>query len=198
MLEGVGHRRALGHNAEQTVVRHDNQRVHMRLQTLDAGFRIAHALAAFKHERLGNHADGQNAHVARNLRDHGRRAGAGAAAHAAGHEHQIAAFDGVGDILAVLLSSLLTDVWIRARAESLCDLLADLNLFIGLAEGKRLLIGIHGDEFHALQAGIHHAVDRIGARAANTYDLNRSKIAVFVHFVCIHFKFNHKASPSSV
>ena len=46
-----------------------------------------------------------------------------------------------------------------------------------------------------LQAGIHHAVDRVRARAANADDLNRSKIAVFVHFVCIHFEIQAQGIP---
>ena len=194
-LEGLGHGGALGDHAQQAVVGNHDQGIHVRLQALDAGFGVLHALTALEEEGLGDHADGQDAHVAGDLGDDGSRAGAGAAAHAAGDEHQVAALDGVGDVLAILLSSLLAHVRVRARAQTLGQLFADLDLVGRLAERQRLAVGIDGNEFHALQAGIHHAVDRIGARAAHADDLDCCKVVVLIG---VHFKFNHKASPSSV
>ncbi len=46
----------------------------------------AHPAHAFELERLGHDADGENAEFARSLGDNGRRARAGAAAHAGGDE----------------------------------------------------------------------------------------------------------------
>ena len=46
---------------------------------------------AFERERLGDHRDGQDAELLRDLRDHRRRAGAGAAAHAGGQEEHVGA-----------------------------------------------------------------------------------------------------------
>ena len=73
-----------------------------------------------------------------------------------------------------------------------------MNLIGCLAECKRLIIGVHRDKFHALQAGIHHAIHGVRTCAAYTDNLNCRKIGLFF-FAYIHlFKFNHKASPSSV
>ncbi len=49
-----------------------------------------HAVRAFEVEGLGDHADGQDAVLARRAGDDRRRAGAGAAAHAGGDEHHVA------------------------------------------------------------------------------------------------------------
>jgi hypothetical protein len=60
-------------------------------QLLDALQRDLHAAAAFERERLGDHGDGQDAHLLGQLRHHRRGAGAGAAAHAGGDEHHVGA-----------------------------------------------------------------------------------------------------------
>ena len=57
----------------------------------EAELGAARALAAFEEERLRHDADGERALFARELRDDGRRAGAGAAAHAGGDEHHVGA-----------------------------------------------------------------------------------------------------------
>ncbi len=62
----------------------------------------ARALASLEEERLGHDADGEGAFFARDLRDDGRRAGAGAAAHAGGHEDHVGAADELLDPLHVL------------------------------------------------------------------------------------------------
>ncbi len=60
-LEGLGEGRALIGDPEQILVRDDEQRVDEFLQLLDAGFGEAHAVRAFEVERLGDHADRQDA-----------------------------------------------------------------------------------------------------------------------------------------
>ena len=63
-LEGVGEGRALVGDAEQVLVRDDDQRIDELLQLLDAGLGDAHAVAALEVEGLGHHADGQDALLA--------------------------------------------------------------------------------------------------------------------------------------
>ena len=65
----VGHREGFGEGGllvgdpEQVLVRDDDQRVDVLLQLVDAGFGDAHAALALELERLGHHADGQDAHA---------------------------------------------------------------------------------------------------------------------------------------
>ena len=52
-------------DAEQILVRNDDQRIDALLQFADAAFGDAQAALAFEMERLGHDADGENAHLAR-------------------------------------------------------------------------------------------------------------------------------------
>ena len=85
---------------------------------------------------------------------------------------------------------MLTHFGVRARAQALGELFADLNLGGGLRKVQGLLVSIDGDKVHALQTGFHHTIDGIGAGAAYADDLYCSYV------VLLHFKFEHKASPS--
>ena len=50
--------------------------------------------------------------------------------------------------------------------------------------GQRLLVGVHCDEFDALQAVADHAVDCVAAAAAYADDFDRRN--VFIHFFVKH------------
>ena len=63
------------------------------LQLGDAGLGDAHAARALELEGLGHHGHGQDAELLGHARDHRGGAGAGAAAHAGGDEHHVAAGD---------------------------------------------------------------------------------------------------------
>ena len=66
-------------------------RVAGRAQQLDALVGLLRAAGALELERRRDDADGQRAELARDARDDGRRAGAGAAALAGGDEHHVGA-----------------------------------------------------------------------------------------------------------
>ena len=88
------------------------------LQLDDAGFGEAHAALAFEVERLGHDADGQDAELARGLRDDRRSAGAGAAAHAGGDEHHVRAGEMIADFVDDFLGGGAPDFGLRAGAET--------------------------------------------------------------------------------
>ncbi len=81
----------------------------------DADLGLLHPLPALEEERLGDDADGERAAVPRHLRDDRGRAGAGAAAHAAGDEDQVGALHRRGHLVAILLDRLAPDLGTRAR-----------------------------------------------------------------------------------
>ena len=91
------------------------------LQLVDAGLGDAHAAHALELERLGDDADGQDAHVAGRAGDDRRRAGAGAAAHAGGDEAHVRARELVADLVDRLLGGGAADFRLRAGAEALGD-----------------------------------------------------------------------------
>ena len=187
-FEGV-HQRRPAHDRQQALVGDDDQGIHRFLELGNALFGVLHPAAALKAEGLGDHADGEDAELARALRDDGRSARAGAAAHAGGDEHQVAAAQRFHQLIAALFGGLHADLGQGAGAQALGDLFADLDLLVGLGEVKRLLVGIDSDELHARKAVLDHAVDRVVSRAADTDDFDLGELA---HF---DFKFQHCLPP---
>ena len=177
--ESFQHGGSLVDHLQQPVIRNHNQRVHMLLQLVNAGFGILHALFAFKIEGLGNHRDGQRAQVPRDFRNDRGRAGAGAAAHTGGDEHQVRAFQGGSDFLPAFLRRAAAHLRNRARAQALGQLFADLDLDLCVGLAQRLPVGIHGDEFDTAQTRIHHAVHSVVSAAAAADDLDGSESVLF-------------------
>ena len=73
------------------------------------------------------------------------------------------------------------DIRVGAGAESLGQLVANVELDVGVAHGERLRIGVAGDEFDAAQSSVDHAVDGIGTAAADADDLDDCQITSAVH-----------------
>ena len=126
-----------------------------------------HAPAALEMERLGDHADGENAHFARGAGDDRRGARAGAAAHAGGDEHHMRAGEVIADLLERLLRGRPADLGLGAGAEALGHLKAHLDDALGPRRRQRLRVGVGDDEIDARQAGHDHVVDRVAAGAAD-------------------------------
>ena len=125
-LKSVGQRDLLVGGKLQPVVRDDEQRVDLAQQLVDTDHSLIHATLALELEGLGDDADGQDAGLAGDVRDRGRRARAGAAAHAGGDEDHVRILQTLGDIVAALLGAALADIGIAAGALTMGQLLADL------------------------------------------------------------------------
>ena len=146
----------------------------------DAGVGGAAAARAFERERLGDHADGQDALVAGGLGDDRRGAGAGAAAHAGGDEAHVRAFQRALDLFERLFGGGAADLGPRAGAEPLRDLEAELDAAVGGRGIERLRVGVGDDEVDALDVGPHHVGDRVAAGAADADDADpRAKLVDF-------------------
>ena len=138
---------------------------------------VDRALTAFKKEGLGHDADGQDPHLFGDLRDNGRCARAGTAAHAGGDKDHIGTLQIMHDLLAALFRRTTADFGIRARAETARDLLADLDLLIGFGEVQDMAVGVDRDKLHALQTGLDHSVHGVVARgAADADDLDLRRL----------------------
>ena len=182
LAERVEDARAALHHGEQLLVGDHDHRVHLLAQAVDAVDRLAHALRALEVERLGDHADGQRADLLLgDLGDHGRGAGAGAAALAGGHEDHVSALERLLDLVAALVGGAVAHLGVGARAEPARELVADLQLDVGVAHLQRLGVGVDRDELDALEARVDHAVDGVGAAAADADDLDDRQIAARVH-----------------
>jgi hypothetical protein len=107
-------------------------------------------------------------------------------AHAGRHEHHVRSLEPLGDHFARFFGRLLADLGIGACAEAARQLLADLQLLLGLRLLKRLRIRIDRDELDAAHAGLNHPVDRVAAAAAHADHLDRRQR---FHF---HIEFQHE------
>ncbi len=155
------------HDREQLVVGDDDRGVDGLLELGEALIGEAHALLALESERLGDDADGERPQLAGDLRDDGRRAGAGAAAHAAGDEHHVGTLDRFLDLLARLLGGLLAEIRVHAGSEAAGEGLADVYLLLRLRFVEILRVGVDRDEVHALDVRLDHVIDSVAARAAD-------------------------------
>ncbi|MEJ0041980.1 MAG: hypothetical protein WDM81_07095 [Rhizomicrobium sp.] len=124
----------------------------------------AHALVALEGEGLGDDADGQDAHLAHRAGDDGRRARAGAAAHAGGDEHHVGAGDLLHHAVERVLGAGLADVGHGAGAVAL---LAELDAPLRPGLRQRLGVGVGDDEFDAFELGGDHVVHRVAAGTAD-------------------------------
>ena len=165
--EGVREGRLLGGDAEQILVRNDDQRVDAFLQFADAALGDALAALAFEVERLRHDADGKNAHFARDHRDHRRRARARAAAHAGGDEAHMRVGQMLADFIARLLGGGAADFRLSAGAEALRDLETHLNDAVRARGGESLRIGVGHEKIDAGQSRSDHVVDGVAAAAAH-------------------------------
>ena len=159
-------------HSQQFLVRDDDGRVHRFHQFGDAALRLLHAAFAFEGERLGDHRDGKRAHFARQRGDDRRSPRARASAKSGGDENHVRAFQRFNDFVGVFERSLAADFRIRARAEAIRQLHAELNLGGRARHAQRLQVGVGHDELDVLHARVDHAIDGVVAPAAHADDLD--------------------------
>src|SRR5207248_8130421 len=82
------------------------------------------------------------------------------------------------DLVPVLHRRLLADLRIAACAQPSGELSPDVELHVSIAHQERLGVGVHGDELHALQPGVDHAVDRVDPAAADADDLDHRQVVL--------------------
>ena len=164
--------RCPGDRLAQAVVGDHDQGVDMLGQASDPFFGLTHAPATFKAEGLGDNANGESAAFLGDLGHYRSRAGACAAAHAGGNEHQISTLERLRQIAARFFSSLLADGWVAARPKTSGQLLAELNPLLGSRLQQGLGIGVEHAVAHTLQIGSDHAVHSIAAATTHADHLN--------------------------
>jgi len=166
--ESVGKGRLVVGNAEEVLVRNDDQRVDRLLQLFDSGFGQTHAATALEVERLGNDADREDALVSSRLSDNRSSAGAGAAAHAGGDEAHVRTVQVIDDFIDALFGCGTADFRLRTSTETFSDVGAELDDALRLGHRQGLGIRVGNDEVDALEASGDHVVDSVAAAAANT------------------------------
>ena len=172
LLEGVEQRGALVGDREQALVGDGDQGVDGILELGDPVVGLLQPPLALEQERFGHHPDGQRPDAASDVRDDGRAARTGTAAHARGDEDHVCSLQRRGELLAVLERGLAADLRVGAGTEPLGHHRAELDLGRGAVVMQRLAVGVRGDEIDAGQPGEDHRVERISAAAADTDHLD--------------------------
>ena len=175
-LESIGKGDLLIGGKLQPLIGDDHQGVHPGSEFLDALLGLHHTAASLEVKGLGDHANGEDAHLLGDVGHDGGRAGTGAAAHTGGDEHHVRVLQGLGHSGTALLSGLAPHFGVAARALPAGELLTDLNLKRRAGNGKRLLVRVDRDKIHTLGAGFHHPVDYVVAAAADADDLDGNDI----------------------
>jgi hypothetical protein len=85
----------------------------------------------------------------------------------------------------VLLSRAGADLGITPGAEATGELASDVELHICVAHQQGLGIGVDGDELHALEAGVDHAVDRVDASSSDADHLDDGQIVLWCPDHCL-------------
>ena len=115
-------------DGEQLLVRDDDRRVHRIHQLSNSAVGLLHAPLAFECKRLRHHGNRECAHFAGQRCNNRRCASSRAAAKARGDKDHVRAFERFNDLVGIFERGFATDFRIRARAESVGELHAQLNL----------------------------------------------------------------------
>jgi hypothetical protein len=170
---GLGKSLVLGHvvaqHLQQLVVEHDDEGIDVLLQLGQAGIGVLHAAATLPVERLGHHADGEDAHVLGDFGDHRRCPRAGATAHARGDEQHVRAADGFADVGLGHFRGGAAFFRLAAGAQAG---LPELDDAVRRSAGQGLGIGIGADKFDALHVALDHVLDRVAAAPADANHLD--------------------------
>ena len=176
--ECVHHRGRRVGDLEQPIVGNHDQRVDGLLQIADAHVGLCGPFASLEGERTGDHADGQRSQVLRDLCNDRGPTRSCPAALAGRDEHHVGALQDLLDLRAVLIRRPATNLRVRPRTESPGGLPPDVKLHISFRHEQGLGVGVHPDEFDALQAGLDHAVHCVDAAAPDPDHLDDREVVL--------------------
>ena len=180
LLEGLERRGRAAGDLDEALVRDHDQRVDGGAQLADALFGLAQAAASLEAERLGDDADGQRAEVLADAGDDGSRAGAGAAAHAGGHEHHVGAAEFLAQDVFLLERGLAADFRVGAGAEALGQRAAELDLDgrqVGAEACESVLATMKSTPASSARIIVRH---RVAAAAADAHHHDTRVVQILV------------------
>src|SRR5262249_45108323 len=114
--------------------------------------------------------------LARDRRDDGRRAAAGAASLTGRDEDHVRAAQRRLQEVEALLGGAATDVGLRAGAEAGREFAPDVDLYRRVARLELLDVGVDADELDLGDPRVDHAVERIQAGAADADDADDGEV----------------------
>ncbi len=144
----------------------------------DAVFGLGAAALALEGERPGDHSDGQRAQLAGDAGDHRRSTGTGSTAFTRGDEDHVGPAEQFLDLVLGVFGGLAADLGVGTGAQPSGGVTTDVELDVGIAHQQRLGVGVDGDELHALEPLLDHAVDGVHTAAAYPHDFDDGQVVV--------------------
>ena len=179
MRKGFVLRHVVAQHFEQLVVEHHDQRINIGLKLGQPQVGVGHAASAFKLKRPGHYPHREDAHFLGHAGNHGRRAGAGTAAHASGDEQHVRAADGAADVFKRHFGGITPFFRLAAGAQTTATQLDDL---VRAAAIQRLRVGVGADELNPLHTALNHVCNGIATATADTNDLDLRALVKFLDF----------------
>jgi len=99
----------------------------------------------------------------------------GTAAHASRDENHVCAFKKLGQVVGRFFRRLAADLRVTRRTQAPRQLFADTDPGDGLGEQQCLYVRVDGDEIHALNTILDHAIDRVAATSAYADNLDTGR-----------------------
>jgi len=178
-------------HVEQLFIEHHDQRIDVGFEFCKAVIGVLHAPATFPFERLGHHADGEDAHLLGDACDHGCGARSRAPAHAGRDEQHVGARNRIADVIHRGFGGVACLLGLAARTQAA---LAQLDGAVRRAAHQGLCVGVGTDELHALDGARNHVFDGVAAATADPDHLDLGALVEFFGFD--HFD-GHVVTPGT-
>ena len=180
-----------GIDGAQAFIVHNHQRVDILAYGVHAVERLKNLGTTLEHKGNRHDADGEDAHLLGHARHHGAGSRAGAAAHTGRDEHHLrAVVEQFAYVLNAFFGRLLGLLRVVARAQSLSDARAQLQLHGDGRVSQRLVVGVAKGEGHALDALAIHVADGVSSTASHAYHFDDALVVIVQchkrHYVICH------------
>ena len=167
----------VGH-VQQLVVRDDDEGIDLVAQIVNALLGLGGPTVALKGERAGDNTNRQSAEGSSDLSDDGSSTSAGSAALTSGDENHVGTFEGLLDLVSMVLGSLASLIRVSAGSQTSSEVPADVKLNVGVAREEGLGIGVDGEELDSLEPRLDHAVHGIATATAYPHDLDHGEVVL--------------------
>jgi hypothetical protein len=139
---------------------------------------LRHSPLAFKAKRLGDDSHGDGTNRPSNAGNNRSATGSCATALARCDKNHIGPSQSLLNLLMVVLGSSTADLGVGSRTKTAGEFTPNIELHIGITQQKCLGVSVDGDEFHATQSSVDHAVDCIHTATSDTHHFDDCEVIV--------------------
>ena len=161
---------------QQAVIRNDDESVDLLAQFLNTALGVHLTTTAFKGERTCHHTNGECTQATCDGRNDRSSTGSGSATFTSGNEHHVGALENFFNFFTGFFCGSAAHLGVSTCAKTLGDVATDVELDVSVTHQESLCVGVNGDELHALETDINHAVDGVNATTTDADDLDQCHV----------------------